>query len=337
MRELTRRDMLAGATALGAVALAGCVSENNGDDSPENQSENGGADDPDNGEAEPESTDNKDDTESENTEDGETSDRSLELLDSSFSSAEGEQGRGDMVTADIADGDVVVTGTLPTPTPHYEAVLSEATLEGRDLRLVVDAERTMEEGQAGTQPLGVVDYEVTLAFSVDVDDLSVFDSFRVEHGGRSQETHTVETAGVATGAVAGRGEDEDNGGSGDPAEQGTVLASSIVTTNRDCTGGTGTNSPDRVDASDEAELSQNGDTATVQGAVSATTPCHEAFLESVGYGAGTLQVVVGAESNLGPDEFCTQCIADIEYEVTVELAEGTAVSNLSVRPIRGTE
>ena len=337
MREFTRRDALAGATALGAVALAGCVSENNGDDDPENQSENGGADDPDNGEAESESTDNNDDAESGDAEDGETSDRSLELLDTSFSSAEAEQGRGDMVTADIADGDVVVTGTLPTPTPHYEAVLSEATLEGRDLRLVVDAERTLEEGQAGTQPLGVVDYDLTLSFSVEVDDLSVFDSFSVEHGGRSQETHTVEAAGVATGAVAGRGEDEGNGQSGDAAEQGTVLASSIVTTNRDCTGRTGANSPDRVDASDEAELSRNGDTATVRGAVSATTPCHDAFLESVGYGAGTLRVVVGAESNLGPREFCTECIADIEYEVTVELAEGTDVSNLSVTHIQSTE
>jgi len=332
MRKLTRRDALAGATALGAVALAGCVSENDGaDDEPGNQSENSGAD---NGEAASESTD---DAEPESTEDGDSEEATLELLDTSFSSAEGEQGRGDMVSADVADGDIVVTGTLPTPTPHYEAVLSDATLAGRDLRLAVDAERTLDEEQAGTQPLGVVDYEVTLEFSVDMGDLSMFDSFSVEHGGRSQRTHTVEAAGVATGAVAGRGEDEDDGRSSDVAESGTVLASSIVTTDRGCTGGTGANSPDRVDASDEAELSQNGDTATVQGAVSASPPCHEAFLESVGYGAGTLQVVVGAESNLDPDEYCTECIADIEYEVTVELAEGTDVSTLSVTHLQGRE
>jgi hypothetical protein len=318
MRELTRRDALAGATVLGVVALAGCVSENNGGDNPENRSESSGADDTDNGNAEPESGNNEE--------------QSLELLDTSFSSAEAEQGRGDTVTADVADGDVIVTGTVPTATPHYEAVLSDATLEGRDLRLVVGAERTLEEGQVGTQPLGVVDYELTLDFSVEMDDLSMFDSFRVEHGGRSQQTHIVKTAGVATGAVAGRGD----GRSSNMAEQGTVLASSIVTTNRGCTGGTGGNISDRVDASDEAELSQDGDTAIVQGAVSARTPCHEAFLESVGYGAGTLQVVVGAESNLDRNEYCTECIADIEYEVTVELAEGTDVSNLSVTHIQGT-
>ena len=325
MRELTRRGALAGATALGAVALAGCVSENDGTDDPENQSESSGGDDPNNSEAEAE------------PESGDSGEQDLELLDTTLSSAEAERGRGDMVSADVADSDVVVTGTLPTPTPHYEAVLSEATLDGRDLRLVVDAERTLDEEQAGTQPLGIVDYELTLNFSVEMDDLSIFDSFRVEHGGRSQETHTIETAGVTTGAVAGSDNEEDDSRSSDVAEQGTVLASSIVTTNRGCTGGTRGNSPDRVDASDEAELSQDGDTATIQGAVSASTPCHEAFLESVGYGAGTLQVVVGAESNLDRNEYCTECIADIEYEVTVELAEGTDVSNLSVTHLQGGE
>ena len=328
MRELTRRDALAGATALGAVVLAGCVSENDGtDDEPGTRSEDGGTDD---GNTEPESTD---DAESES---GGSEEQDLELLDTTLSSAEAERGRGDMVSADTADGDVVVTGTLPTPTPHYEAVLSEATLEGRDLRLVVDAERTLEEEQAGTQPLGVVDYELTLDFSVELADLSMFDSFRVEHGGRSQETHTVEAAGVATGTVAGRG-DGDDGRSSDVAESGTVLASSIVTTDRGCIGGTRGNSPDRVDVSDEVEFSQDGATATVLGAVSASTPCHEAFLESVGYGAGTLQVVVGAESNLDRDEYCTECIADIEYEVTVELAEGTEVGDVSVTHLQDGE
>jgi hypothetical protein len=322
MTELTRRNALAGATALGVVALAGCVSGNNGDDDPENQSESSGADDPDNSEAEAE------------PESGDSEEQDLELLDTTLSSAEAERGRGDMVSADIADGDVVVTGTLPTPTPHYEAVLSEATLDGRDLRLVVDAERTLEEEQAGTQPLGIIDYELTLNFSVEMDDLSTFDSFRVQHGGRSQETHTVETAGVTTGAVAGRDE-EDGGQSNNVAKQGAVLASSIVTTNRGCTGGTRGNSPSRVDASDEVEFSQDGDTATVLGAVSASTPCHEAFLESVGYGAGTLRVVVGAESNLDRNEYCTECIADIEYEVTVELAEETEVSDVSMTHVQG--
>lgn len=321
MSELTRRDALAGVTTLGAVALAGCVSENNNeDDQPGDQSENSGEDDPN------------------DAENGDSQEPTVELLDTTFSSAEGDQGRGDTVSADVTDGDVVVTGTLPTATPHYEAVLSNATLEERDLRLAVDAERTLEEGQAGTQPLGVVDYEVSLEFSVEIENLSMFDSFRVEHGGRSQETHTVEAAGVPTGAVAGRVDgDTDDERSSSVAESGTVFARSIVTTDRGCTGGTRDPSLDRVDASEEATLSQNGDTATVRGAVLASTPCHEAFLESVDYDAGTLQVVVGAESNLGPDEYCTQCIADIEYEVTVELTEGTDVSSLSVTHLRGAE
>jgi hypothetical protein len=322
MRDLSRRDVLAGATALGAVALAGCVAENDDDetDDPDNTS------DPDNAE----SSDNGDDTGSEPES---ASEPELELLETELTTASADCGSGDLVEATVTDGDLTLEGKLPASNPCHEAALDRATLEDGALSVAVRAAETTGEDETCMSCLGVVEYEGTLSFSADLTDLSTFESVTVEHGGTSGETHTIEEAGVVNGQVSRSG-DRSEGESDGGRVENTVLADSVVTTDRSCTGNIPpSGDPERVEASDRTEFTQTGSTVTVQGSLTASTPCHEAYVESVNYNDGELSLVVGAESNLDPGELCTECLADIQYEATVELAEGVSVDGVSVTHI----
>ena len=321
MRTLTRREALAGATGLGAVAIAGCVSSNddneddggdaaNSDPQSENDQENGG-----------ESRDNGDGPETE-----------LELVGIELTETSGSCGSGDQVEASAVDGDITLSGKLPASNPCHEAVVRDGTMEDGSLSMTVAVESTSGENETCASCLGVVDYEATLEFSEELTDLSALSSLTVEHGGRSGVTHTIEEAGVVSGAGS-RGDS----GSGDDAMEAAVLASSIVTTNRGCTGEIPpSDSPERIDADGETEFSQSDDTVTVDGSLVASTPCHEAYIDSVGYDSGTLSLTVGVESNTDPDELCVECLAEIEYEATVDVAEDVTVRSVSVDHIQRT-
>jgi hypothetical protein len=317
MRELTRRDALASATALGAVVVAGCVADNDGDE------DDNGADNPD---SEPNASSDPDTGGDNGSE--QDSPPELELLDTELTTADTTCGSGDMVEASTTDGDLTLEGKVPSSNPCYDAVLDGATLENDTLSVTVRLEEATDGGTCA-QCLGVVDYEGTFSFSEDLTDLSRLESVTVDHGGRSGETHTVREAGVVSGQVS-RGDDT----SSDDGPESAVLANSIETVDRGCTsGGAPGDSPERVDADDETEYSQSGSTVTVQGSVTAATPCHEAYVESVSYDSGQLSLVVGAESNLAPDEYCTECLAEIQYEATVEVAETADVADVSVAHI----
>ena len=317
MQKLTRREALAGATGLGAVAIAGCVSSNddnedNGGDAANSdpESENGG-----------ESRDNGDGQETE-----------LELVGMELTETSGSCGSGDQVEASAVDGDITLSGKLPASNPCHEAVVRDGTMEDGSVSMTVAVESTSGENETCASCLGVVDYEATLEFSEELTDLSALSSLTVEHGGRGGATHTIEKTGVVSGAGS-RGD----GDSGDDATEAVVLANSIVTTNRECTGEIPpTGSPERVDADRETEFSQSDDTVTVDGSLVASTPCHEAYIDSVGYDSGTLSLTVGVESNTDPDELCVECLAEIEYEATVEVAEDVTVQSVSVSHIQRT-
>lgn len=79
------------------------------------------------------------------------------------------RGSGDRAGADITPpgtggetGPVTIEGAIPTNNPHYEAVLEEATVQGETLRVAVGVESTLDDDQAGTMPLGIVDYTATV-------------------------------------------------------------------------------------------------------------------------------------------------------------------------------
>jgi len=85
-------------------------------------------------------------------------------------------------TAEVGDlenkaGTVTVTGTIPTDNPHYEAVVTDASVHNGALSLSVEVESTLEDGRAGTMPLGVVEYTA----SVDIEPSAALDSVRIEH------------------------------------------------------------------------------------------------------------------------------------------------------------
>lgn len=297
MRELTRRDVLAGATALGAVAVAGCVADD--DDSEDD-------DDPD-------------------TEDGDAGDElDLELVDTGITTLSAECGDGDLVEATVEGSSLVLDGTVPSADPCHEAVLDGATLTDGDLAVEVGLEEDLADDESCAQCTGVVEYEATLELSEEISDLSVFGSVTVEHGGQSGETHRIEGAGTVAGTADRLDGTSDTGG---------IITHSIVTTDTGCTGGTGGDSPERVDASEETATTQREDTVTVEGAVVASNPCHEAVVESVSYDDGTVSLVVDTQSTLEADEFCTECLGEIEYEATVELTEDADVDDISVTHI----
>lgn len=309
MRELTRRDALASATALGAVVIAGCVAEN--DDEPD---------------------DNDDDPEDGN--DGEAGDdiESLELIDTDLETTAADCGSDDVVEASVVDGDIVLEGTVPASNPCHEAYIDEATLENDELSVVVEIEDTTDEDEGCIQCTGVIDYEATLEFSEELEDLSPFDSFTVEHGGTSGEVHVIEEAGEAVGAGgSGDGDQVDEGD--DSGESGGIDEYSIETTEAGCTNETPAgDEPERVDAADETEFSVADDTVTVDGALLAPNPCYEPYIESASYEDEVLSLVIATE--IEEEQYCQDCIGEIQYEATVSLTEGTVVEDVSVTHIQ---
>ena len=82
----------------------------------------------------------------------------------------------------------------------------------------------------------------------------------------------------------------------------------------------------RCQSGDETVSINKGDsTVTISGVLTASNPCHEAMLNAVSYtgDSDTLRVNVGVEST---DEVCVDCVGAIEYEATVEFADGLPAS-----------
>jgi len=313
MRELTRRDALAGATALGAVVIAGCVAEDDDGDPNETNS----------------------DPDDDNGDTGQDPDSALELVGSDITTTAADCGTGDTVEASVTDGDITLTGAVPASNPCHAAVLDETALEDSALSVVVGVEETTEEGESCASCTGVVDYEATLEFSEDLEDLSPFESFTVEHGGTSGEVHTIDEVDTAVGETGSGPEgdsDDETGDEADDSSQGGVADHSIATTGAECTNETPGDDIERIDAGEETEFTQTDNTVTVSGSLLAPNPCHEAYLEGVSYDDGVLSLVVGTEWEGG--EYCQECIGDIHYEATVSLDDGTVVDDVSVTHIQ---
>jgi len=90
-----------------------------------------------------------------------------------------DRGRADVTLpeTDSRTGTVTIEGAIPTEHPHYEAVLEEATVHGKTLRVGVGVESTLEDGRMGTMPLGIIEYTA----HVDVEYPDGLESVTVEH------------------------------------------------------------------------------------------------------------------------------------------------------------
>jgi hypothetical protein len=78
-------------------------------------------------------------------------------------------------------GAIELHGTIPTNTPHYEAVLDDASVQGTALEVAIDVESTLDdeddESDAGTQVLGVVFYIAMF----EIRNIDALDSVRIDH------------------------------------------------------------------------------------------------------------------------------------------------------------
>ena len=221
MRELTRRDALASATALGTVAFAGCVADNDDDD------DDSGTDN---------STGSSGDG-------GET----LELTDSNIETTETDCGHSDTVSVSVTDGDLVLTGVCPSSTPCYEAVLEDATLDDDVVSLAVDIEPDPPDGEC-VECTGEVSYEATLLFSESIEDPSVFEAVTVDH--ESGDEHTV----VEDGSVVAGGDDADDSGGSSDGKSDTDDAIVEYSISSEALSGTGDVDEWEVDETDETVI-----------------------------------------------------------------------------------
>jgi len=136
---------------------------------------------------------------------------------------------------------------------------------------------------------------------------------------------TFLAAGVAVGAgLAGCVSDSADpaGPDGDGGTGDGVASTRVTTTDTDCAGP----EDDRV----VADVDDAGATVTLEGVLSAPTPCHQAAVTAASVGDGHLSVTVGVVEDLAEDEVCTQCQGAVSYEATVELEDGVTVEGGSV-------
>lgn len=107
------------------------------------------------------------------------------------------------------------------------------------------------------------------------------------------------------------GENETVGADGESDDSGGDVRSSVETTNTDCY----SDGADRHGATVEF----GEDRLVVTGHLEAPNPCHEAVLETATVRDGAMVLEIGLEAE---DGFCTECVGRIEYEATVEVADG---------------
>ena len=131
-----------------------------------------------------------------------------ELTDTASETRSGENGDRDEVSLDDLtklSGDgverVEIEGTIPTETPHYEAVLEESSVTGATLELAVDVESTQEGEEMGTQPLGVVTYTV----AVELRNGDALRSAQIEHPGSSHGASWASGSAAASSSASDSG------------------------------------------------------------------------------------------------------------------------------------
>lgn len=122
------------------------------------------------------------------------------------------------------------------------------------------------------------------------------------------------------------GTGNDGGGDDDGSVEPRVVNYSTTTTNTGCASDdTGTVSVEKTD---------NG--VRVTGAMEASTPCHEAVVDSATIDGEDLAIAMVTEDNSG-DEICEQCLGKIEYETTVDLEGRDALTQATVTHDGGDE
>lgn len=163
MREVSRRETLAGVLSLGVVGLAGCVSEDDANDGDDTDS---GADEGD-----------------------------VEILDSSIQTLNVEEGaQNDAVEPlEFDENTFVITGELPASTPCHKARITDVSVSDGTISAEIGLEDVSEADESCIQVLATVEYELT----VEVSDAGRVSDVQVDH--EDGETHSVTADGDGEG------------------------------------------------------------------------------------------------------------------------------------------
>lgn len=284
---MKRRTILRRGGALGALALAGCVATDGGD------------------QGDPTTTDP---TETPTTTPTETPTETptvdpVGVVDRSISTVANDCHRGDTgtsvsVSIDADTGRVTVTGTMKTPTPCYQATLRTVAWDGDAETLAIDVSAT-STGEPCIECVGAVDYRATVTMKGVLPE-----TVEISHDGSPVETSEP------------NGESDD--GSGSDASDGEVTepTPALASTDLEVTG------VDHADENQSGDIEFQHETTSVvvTGTVRARNGCEIPALETVAYDAveDVLSVeVVAAVPPEDEEKACTQVIRHVDYRATV--------------------
>ena len=273
MQQLTRRKAVLGALGTGAVALAGCVS-GNGDD-PDEES-----DDPD---------------DEQNDDSGTTDiDTSIERVGGGCAGV----GPGDAAVF-LVDGEYLVQGTIPSPTPCYDPVIDAQSFEDGTLSVTVDV--TEQGGGPCTDCVGEVLYDATISGP----DPSAVERVSITHV--DGKTHETPAADIPDGVPE--------------------LIDATITDSE--------SSPRDGESEGTAEVGEIDDgetgTITITGKIPTEHPNYEAVLTDASVRAGTLSVTVDVESTLEEDRMGTMPLGMVEYTASAELEYPGAIDSAQIQ------
>lgn len=278
MQQLTRRKALLGALGTGAVAIAGCVS-GNGDDSDD------------------ESGDQQSDDEQNDENGSETTeiDTSIERVESGCAGT----GPGEAAVY-LDDGEYVVQGTIPSPTPCYEPVIDSHEFEDGTLSLTVDV--TAKDGGSCVDCVGEVVYDATVSGP----DPSEVDRVSITHAGG--ETHEMPAEDI-------------------PEKLAKLLGAEITDSESRPRDG------EKEGTAEVGEVDDSGETGTITitGRIPTDHPHYEPVLDLARVRGDTLSVTVGVESTLEDENMGTMPLGMVEYTASAEIENPGAINGVQIQ------
>jgi hypothetical protein len=297
MTGITRRELLGATTAIGVLAVSGCLSRGQEELERSPETTDGSVDPDVDGPADTDTPGDGEDTGSADAVDPADVTTPSGIDDASIRTTGTDCATpgDDRATVDATGPTVVVEGTLPAPTPCYEAVLESMTLDGGVLSVTIDVANAIDEEEGCVMCQGAVSYRATVVPT----DSSDIESVTVDH---------------ATGDRHAPGTDTPT-----PGDSPGIDASSIETVDAGC-------------RSDDGGITVGFDeeVITVTGTLPAPNPCHEAVLDSLTVEDARLRVAVDVSSTLEDGTGCVECVGAITYDARIEPEDTSAITAVTV-------
>jgi hypothetical protein len=306
MDRITRRGLLEAATAVGAIAVAGCVAQpedasggspHRTDPDPDDTTDETTDPDPDDT-TDPGDRNSGDDTATEAITDTPGIDGvSIETIEARCGSPD-----EDGITVDKNAETVIINGNLPASNPCHEAVLEAGAVEDTGLSVVIDAADTTDEDEGCVTCYGTVSYraEIELVEPQAAEWVRVNHKTGDQHAARCESTTDAKTP---------------------------ITSASLETIESDCMSGD----------SEEATVEFGDEAITVTGTLVASNPCHEAVFGPIALEDDHLSVVVDARSTREAGEICVDCVGAVAYVARIVPEDPAGVERVTVDHVTGTE